>query len=152
MFTPHTVRNVQVECASDALTYVRCAIIKAAFEDHQRDNRKRSFTGVSGVRCDKRRRTVYVIVKASDMPSGAKRIQAKPDEWTDVFITQCANELKNTVVQQGQTIFYGGSDGDDGQSPEKDSGDGLSPEKSADGGDADAAAADHVDGSLAALP
>ena len=145
LFTLHTVRIVHVECTADALTYVRCAIIKAAFEDHHRDNRKRSFTGVSGVRCDKRRKTVYVVVKASDMPNGTKRIQAKPDEWTDIFINQCANELKNTVLQQGQTIFYGGSDGDDGQSPEKDSGDGMSPDTSA-------AAAEHVDGSPVALP
>eukprot|EP00959_Pyramimonas_sp_CCMP1952_P395746 8292153-Pyramimonas_sp.AAC.1 len=48
-----------------------------------RPTTERSFTGVSGVRCDKRRKAVYVVAGARGMPSGAKRIQTKPSEWND---------------------------------------------------------------------
>lgn len=134
MFTTQTVRTVQVECAADVLTYLRCAINVAAFEDSQRDSRKRSFSGVRGVRCDKRRKTVYVVVKTTETLSGTKRIQAKPDDWTEVFITQCARELLDRVTKDGEIIAYLGCD--DGPSPEKPGDDGESPEKLA-GGDVD---------------
>ena len=137
LFTTETVRIVHVECVPDVLTYVRCAILKASFEDREdrREGRKRSFTGVHGVRRDKRRKTVYVVVKASDMPNGTKRIQAKPDDWTDTFIVQCARDLKDRVAQQGEIIAYLG--GDDGPSPEKSDGCELEHARSAaDGGDA----------------
>ena len=138
LFTTQAVRTVHVECTAEVLTYLRCAINVAAFEDSQRDSRKRSFSGVRGVRCDKRRKTVYVVVKA-DTPSGMRRIQAKPEEWTDVFITQCARELMAQVTTDGEIVAYLG--GDDGPSPEKPCGDGGSHETSASGG-GDAGSAD----------
>ena len=96
------------------------------------------------MRCDKRRKTVYVVVKASDMPSGTKRLHAKPADWTDIFIAQCARELMAQVTTDGEIVAYLG--GDDGPSPEKPCGDGESPEKSA-SGDGDKVSADpSVDG------
>ena len=144
LFTTQAVRTVHVECTAEVLTYLRCAINVAAFEDSQRDSRKRSFSGVRGVRCDKRRKTVYVVVKATGAPTGTRRIQAKPEAWTDIFITQCARELMEQVTKDGEIVAYLG--GDDGPSPEKPCGDGESPEKSA-SGDGDKVSADpSVDG------
>ena len=92
LLTTQRVRTVCVECVPDQLQYVRYAILQAAFDNgEQRDKRPRSFTGVHGVMCDKRRKTVYAMVKA-DTPAGKRRVQKKPSEWSATFISQSARE------------------------------------------------------------
>ena len=121
LLTTQRVRTVFVECVPEVLEYVRCAIMQAAFEDRlMREKRcTASITGVVGVRCDKRRKTVYAMVKA-DTPAGKRRVQKKPSEWSETFISQSARELLEEIQQQGLLFAYkDGCDDDEGLSPEK---------------------------------
>eukprot|EP00959_Pyramimonas_sp_CCMP1952_P307908 6444309-Pyramimonas_sp.AAC.1 len=45
LFTLQAVRTVHVECTADALTYVRCAVVKAELEDRQTDGGTNVFHG-----------------------------------------------------------------------------------------------------------
>ena len=86
LFELKTCRKVSVECVPDALEYVRVAAVAAAIGMQDREKRARSMTGVVGVCCDKRRKTVFITIRgAGDAPH---RVQSKVDEWEPVYIAQ----------------------------------------------------------------
>lgn len=100
IFSASAISKVHVECTESVLTYIRCAALKAA-EDDGTEKQKRGLSGVPGVRCDKRRRVVYVVVKSHN---SSRRIYQKPVEWNDTCILHCARELRDKVVAKGEEI------------------------------------------------
>ena len=125
LFQPSPIKKVWIECTPSALEYVRVAAV-AAMVDQDREKRKKSMTGVPGVCCDKRRKTVYMVVRGED--GEPQRVQAKVDDWEPTYIAQAAQSLLDQV--QGDEVagevmeeagdneeVMGEADGDDSPSP-----------------------------------
>eukprot|EP00959_Pyramimonas_sp_CCMP1952_P438288 9175550-Pyramimonas_sp.AAC.1 len=57
LFGLKTRKKVSIACAPAAMENVRVAAVAAAIDTHDREKRARSKSGVTGVFCDKRRKT-----------------------------------------------------------------------------------------------
>ena len=49
--------------------------------------------GVEGVKCDKRRKTVFMVVSG-------KRLQERVDDWTPAYINNAAQTLRDRLAQE----------------------------------------------------
>ena len=124
LFQPSPIKKVWIECTPSALEYVRVAAV-AAMVDQDREKRKKSLTGVPGVCCDKRRKTVYMVVRGED--GEPQRVQAKVGDWEPTYIAQAAQSLLDQVQgdEAGEVVdeagdneeVMGEADGDDSPSP-----------------------------------
>ena len=95
MFEMNATKKVWVECTPTGLEYIRVAAIAAAVSDIQEEaQRVRSApaAGVEGVKCDKRRKTVFMVVNG-------KRLQERVDDWTPAYINNAAQTLRDRLAQ-----------------------------------------------------
>lgn len=95
LFEMNATKKVWVECTPTGLEYIRVAAIAAAVSDIQEEaQRVRSApaAGVEGVKCDKRRKTVFMVVNG-------KRLQERVDDWTPAYINNAAQTLRDRLSQ-----------------------------------------------------
>ena len=147
----NAARRVCVEALPEVLHYLRVATLASAAVP--REKRPPTLSGVHGVCCDKRRKTVYIV---HQLPSGEKkRLQKKPLFWQPQLIKQAADELFQDASNQGVHIVDGeptegvGEGGDDpaGEVGDDHAGESQGPHESA-----DAAGYDEVTDSLPSGP
>ena len=91
------IRNVSVEATTPNLQYVLHGLRHAKKTNMKRDPQLVTSESAKGVLADKRRKTLYMIVK-DEVSKKPKRVQAKPEEWEQPFINQCAEALARRVA------------------------------------------------------
>ena len=133
------------------LHYLRVATLASAAVP--REKRPPTLSGVHGVCCDKRRKTVYIV---HQLPSGEKkRLQKKPLFWQPQLIKQAADELFQDASNQGVHIVDGEPTegvGEGGDFPAGEVGDDHAGESQGPHESADAAGHDELADSLPSGP